>query len=133
MPQAANASKLVQLNYTHFTVLLNRGRRSAAATAVNIDGARLVDVARGDDWHLDPRVPVEDQAGLDLYRDNDLDRGHLVRRRDPVWGSPAVADRANADTSRTQTRRRRRLGSTNQNFCGRLSASSRSTSSSSAL
>lgn len=29
---------------------------------------------------------------------NDLDRGHLVRRRDPVWGSTTVAAQANLDT-----------------------------------
>ena len=38
------------------------------------------------------------QAGPEVYADNDLDRGHLVRRNDPVWGDPAVAARANTDT-----------------------------------
>jgi len=32
-------------------------------TAVNIDGTQLVDLERGDDWHLDPRVPADEQAG----------------------------------------------------------------------
>jgi len=79
-------------------VLLDPARRLAATTAVNIDGAALVDLERGDDWHLDPRVPAEEQAGPDVYARNDLDRGHLVRRRDPVWGTPGVASRANLDT-----------------------------------
>jgi endonuclease G len=83
---------------THFTVLLDPERRLAAATAVNIDGAQLVDLARGDDWHLDPRVPADEQAGPELYARNDLDRGHLVRRRDPVWGDLVVARQANLDT-----------------------------------
>lgn len=83
---------------THFTVLLDPARRLAAATAVNIDGAQLVDLERGDDWHLDPRVPANEQAGPELYVRNDLDRGHLVRRRDPVWGDLAVARQANFDT-----------------------------------
>ncbi|MGZ4852781.1 MAG: DNA/RNA non-specific endonuclease, partial [Halobacteriota archaeon] len=36
------------------------------------------------------------QAGSDLYYENDLDRGHLVRRRDPGWGATAAA--ADKDT-----------------------------------
>ncbi len=36
------------------------------------------------------------QCGDELYIDNDLDRGHLVRRRDPVWGNSA--EEANKDT-----------------------------------
>jgi endonuclease G len=86
----------IRLDYTHFSVLLDPARRLAAATAVNIDGSTLRDVPRGDDWHLDPRVAAGQQAGAELYARNDLDRGHLVRRRDPVWGDDG--DRANADT-----------------------------------
>jgi endonuclease G len=85
-----------RLDYTHFSVLLHPERRLAAATAVNIDGAALVDLGRGDDWHLDDRVPASEQVGEELYARNDLDRGHLVRRRDPVWGADAA--RANFDT-----------------------------------
>ena len=49
-------------------VLLDPERRLAAATAVNIDGAQLVDLERGDDWHLDPRVPADEQAGPGAVR-----------------------------------------------------------------
>lgn len=90
--------ELRRLDYTHFTVLLDPVRRLAAATAVGIDGGALVDVPRGDDWHLDSRVPAQEQAGAELYANNDLDRGHLVRRRDPVWGDAATAEQANFDT-----------------------------------
>jgi len=87
-----------ELPSTHFTVLLDPVRRLAAATAVNVDGVTLLDVPRGDDWHLDPRVAADEQAGPELYARNDLDRGHLVRRRDPVWGTPGEAARANRET-----------------------------------
>lgn len=87
-----------QLDYTHFTVLLDPFRRLAAATGVNIDGAALVDLDRTNDWRFDPRVPESEQAGPRLYEQNDLDRGHLVRRRDPVWGAPEIAARANSET-----------------------------------
>ncbi len=93
----ANA-RLRRLDYTHFTVLLDPDRRLAAATGVDIDGAALLDLGRGDDWHLDDRVPAEEQAGPELYARNDLDRGHLVRRRDPVWGPVEIARQANVDT-----------------------------------
>lgn len=86
------------LEYTHFSVSMNTDRRLAAVTAVNIDGGRLVDVPRGDDWRLDDRLSELDQAGPELYSNNDLDRGHLVRRRDPVWGPAEVARQANSDT-----------------------------------
>ena len=98
LPQAPPEVGLLELRYTHFTVLLHPRRRLAAATAVNVDGALLRELGRVDEWRLDARVPAEVQAGEELYAANDLDRGHLVRRRDPVWGEPAVAARANVDT-----------------------------------
>lgn len=95
---AVERNRLRLLDYTHFSVLLDPRRRLAAATAVNIDGTALRDLGRGDDWHLDDRIPADEQAGPELYARNDLDRGHLVRRRDPVWGEPAVAQQANVDS-----------------------------------
>ncbi|GAA1793495.1 DNA/RNA non-specific endonuclease [Agromyces lapidis] len=93
------ASECVDLAYVHFSVVLDPVRRFARVTGVNVDGAALLDLARGgDEWRLDERVPADWQAGPAVYAANDLDRGHLVRRRDPVWGEPVVAARANADT-----------------------------------
>jgi endonuclease G, mitochondrial len=92
------AAASVELAYEHFTVVLDTNRRLAAVTAVNIDGARLAKVPRGDRWVFDDRIPEELQAGPEVYADNDLDRGHLVRRNDPVWGEPDVAARANDAT-----------------------------------
>lgn len=91
---------LIELPYTHFTVLLDPVRRLAAATAVGIDGALLQDLPRtGITWQLDPRVPADVQTGEAVYARNDLDRGHLVRRRDPTWGATrAEAEQANRDT-----------------------------------
>ena len=67
-------------------------------TGVNIDGATLQDLPRTGEWELDPRVPASEQAGPAVYADNDLDRGHLVRRRDPGWGTPAEARAATEAT-----------------------------------
>ncbi|GAA0918454.1 hypothetical protein GCM10009574_045990 [Streptomyces asiaticus] len=84
------------LPYTNFSVVFRPDRRLAAATAVTIDGAHLVDVERKDEWRFDPRLPEAQQAGAPVYRDNPLDKGHLVRRLDPVWGPNASM--ANDDT-----------------------------------
>jgi endonuclease G len=89
----------VLLDYVHFSVRLDQLRRLARVTGVNLDGANLVERERsGDRWRLDARIPADWQAGPEVYADNPLDRGHLVRRRDPVWGDPAVAARAESDT-----------------------------------
>ncbi|MFF5785822.1 DNA/RNA non-specific endonuclease [Streptomyces sp. NPDC012693] len=96
---AREAVETVILPYTHFTVVFRPDRRLAAATAVCIEGRELQeDVPRDDVWLFDPRLPEEQQAGNAVYRNNSLDRGHLVRRLDPVWGPMATALRANADT-----------------------------------
>ncbi|MFF8370384.1 DNA/RNA non-specific endonuclease [Streptomyces lydicus] len=89
----------VVLPYTHFTVVLRPDRRTAAATAVCIDGRQLLEhVPRENGWQFDPRVPADRQMGDDIYVGNSLDKGHLVRRLDPVWGAAAEANQANADT-----------------------------------
>jgi endonuclease G, mitochondrial len=92
------APGLVRLDYVHFSVWLDPSRRLAALTGVNLDGGTLLDLPRGENWRIDSRVPESQQAGEALYAHNDLDRGHLVRRRDPVWGQPDVAATANSDT-----------------------------------
>ncbi|WP_157000954.1 DNA/RNA non-specific endonuclease [Agromyces laixinhei] len=96
----AHAASTVELGYLHFAVVLDTGRRLARVTGVNVDGASLIDLPRGDEWRLDERIPADWQAGPAIYARNDFDRGHLVRRRDPVWGSPEIAARANAETFR---------------------------------
>lgn len=88
------------LPYHHFSVVLHKDRGLAFYTAVNIDGASGFRLRRERDrWSFDPRVPLDQQTGEQVYRDNPLDRGHLVRRLDPAWGpSAAAAKLANDDT-----------------------------------
>lgn len=95
---AAPGVRKYVLDYTHFSVVMNAKRRMPYYCAVNIDGRSLKKFPRGDAWFLDPRIKPVEQAGDELYRNNDLDRGHMVRRLDPVWGPDAVAQRADADT-----------------------------------
>lgn len=85
------------LDYTHFSIVMCRSRCLAYFTAVNIDGGQAQHIKRsGDNWLFDPRIPESAQYGNDLYVDNDIDRGHLVKRLDPVWGDKAL--QANNDT-----------------------------------
>ncbi|WP_424950036.1 CU044_2847 family protein [Deinococcus sp.] len=89
------------LEYRHFSVVMCAQRRLAYFTAVNIDGASVVDLPRGRDvWQYDPRLDRSHQVGDELYANepggNYFDRGHLVRRRDPTWGPDA--QQANDDT-----------------------------------
>ncbi|MFI9485091.1 DNA/RNA non-specific endonuclease [Promicromonospora sp. NPDC052451] len=98
VPLPASPADLRVLHYTHFSVLLDPARRLAAATACVVDGAALLALRRTGRWRLDRRVPTGEQAGSELYAGNPLDRGHLVRRLDPVWGDAETAARANHDT-----------------------------------
>ena len=92
------------LPYTHFSVVMSKSHRLALYTAVNIDGRLRKDPKSSKAWRTDPRVDRAYQSDNALYRNGedepvDLQRGHLVRRLDPVWGArQAEVDRANEDT-----------------------------------
>ena len=84
------------LHYAHFSIVMSKSRRLAYYTVVNIDGNQMKKVGRNDKWYLDSRIESKYQCGPELYKNNALDRGHLVRRLDPVWGE--AAEKANKDT-----------------------------------
>ena len=91
------------LDYTHFTVRMHPVRRLAWWVAWNVDGLTLFpsdSISRsGERFKLDPRLPAGAQTGEEVYADNDLDRGHLARRSDLLWGETlAEALEANSDS-----------------------------------
>lgn len=87
------------LPYEHFSVMLSSTRRLARQVAWTIDAATLQDLPRsGLRFRADPRIPRELQVLDDVYAANRLDRGHLARRADLLWGTPAEARRANSDS-----------------------------------
>jgi endonuclease G len=87
------------LDYTHFSVVMKKSDKQAYFTAVNIDGKKFVGIRGRPSWIRDPRIPAEDQIGDEVYGGpNKVDRGHLVRRLDPCWGTQAEAKQANDDT-----------------------------------
>ncbi len=94
-----------ELKYEHFSVIFNADRRFAFLTAVNIDGSQSVKLGRDDRWFYDPRISLDLQVDDTLYgnepvppKNNYFDRGHLVRRLDPVWGDADTCATANQDT-----------------------------------
>jgi endonuclease G, mitochondrial len=99
MPTLATPEPTVELRYLHYSLLFRPDRRLAAVTAVTVDGARLIQVDRTDNWGLDPRLAAELQAGPPVYAHNDLGRGHLVMRASATWGNTEEeAQQAEADT-----------------------------------
>ena len=92
-----NCSEII--HYTHFSLALSKSRRFAFWVAWNIDGGRLKKISRkGLKFVIDPRIPKAFQVGDDLYKDNRLDRGHIARRADLVWGGDVEARQANEDS-----------------------------------
>src|SRR5262245_57804998 len=98
----ANAFRLngtEEVRYTHFSLALNSIRRFAFWVAWNIDGGRLRRLSRKNiRFTFDTRIPNTVQVGDDLYDDNRLDRGHIARRADLIWGSETEAKKANKDS-----------------------------------
>lgn len=90
------------LPYEHFSVMLSSTRRLARQVAWNIDVATLRDgdqVSRsGLRFRPDPRIPADAQVLEDVYSGNRLDRGHLARRADLLWGTDEQAGRANRES-----------------------------------
>jgi endonuclease G len=89
-----------ELAYYHYSVYMNKRRRTAWFSAANVDGDQRPDIGkrRGDRWYTDPRILRSEQIGQDAFEPG-IDRGHLTRRQDTAWGSDvASATRANNDT-----------------------------------
>ena len=102
--QRRNAAKTVMrrrssptvLPYTHFSVVMNRRRPRLLHRRQYRWQSEYRTVARRGSLVFDSRIAESEQIGEALYRRNALDRGHLVRRLDPVWGPQG--SRANDDT-----------------------------------
>ena len=85
--------------YMHFSLALSITRRFARWVAWNIDGGGLKLLSRSNlDFAKDPRLPADAQVGNELYAGNRLDRGHIARRADLLWGGAEEAAQANRDS-----------------------------------
>jgi endonuclease G len=89
-----------ELAYYHYSVYMNKRRRTAWFSAANVDGGHRHDIGKrhGDRWFRDPRISRAEQLGQEAF-EHGIDRGHLTRREDTAWG-PDVASalKANNDT-----------------------------------
>jgi endonuclease G, mitochondrial len=100
-----------ELKYFNYSVVMNKARKLAFFSAVNIDGGAQQDVGKreGDAWLRDPRIDEDFQIGNEFYGKqktfeadrsaNPFDRGHLVRRLDATWGGSVVEAKAHGDDS----------------------------------
>ena len=101
------------LKYHHFSLVMNRKRKMAFYTAVNIDGKKYNKIKNQlpsrknigtDKWYIDPRIEEDPknpkfQIPASFYAGNDFDIGHQVRREDAVWGDTLeFAIKCNNDT-----------------------------------
>lgn len=103
MPTLGDAARARSLgegqvfHYTHYSLVMDRERRTAMFAANNIDAARKVQIGGGLSWKMDERLG-DVQLGRETYDGNQLDKGHLVRREDVVWGPVVEAREANRST-----------------------------------
>jgi endonuclease G len=89
-----------ELTYYHYSVYMNKRRRTAWFSAANVDGDRRPDIGKrqGDRWYVDTRISKSDQLGQEAFEPG-IDRGHLTRREDTAWGDDTDdALRSNNDT-----------------------------------
>jgi endonuclease G len=87
-----------ELRYEHFSVVMNKRRRMCFFSACNIDGARSK-TSRRTTWRFDPRIPTEFQIMKECYGNAPkFSRGHMTRREDPAWGTPASIQRGSDDS-----------------------------------
>ena len=89
-----------ELAYYHYSVYMNKRRRTAWFSAANVDGGHRPDIGTrsGDRWYRDTRILKTEQLGQEAF-ESGIDRGHLTRREDTAWGkNVATATAANNDT-----------------------------------
>jgi endonuclease G, mitochondrial len=99
-PDAQKNDDPFELAYYHYSVYMNKRRRTAWFSAANVDGDNRPNIGKrqGDRWYVDPRISRSEQLGQEAF-EHGIDRGHLTRREDTAWGSDvASATMANNDT-----------------------------------
>jgi len=96
---AATKAGDVIRQYMHFSVAMSASRRFCRWVAWNIDGNGLQQLSRTNiAFKLDDAYDGRYQVNNDLYDHNRLDRGHIARRADLLWGSRDEAAQANLDS-----------------------------------
>lgn len=79
-----------ELKYENFSIIMSKSRKLAFFSAVNVDASKFKTIEDKNGWKYDPRIEKKFQINNELYNDyHPLDRGHVVRRMDPIWGEKA--------------------------------------------
>jgi endonuclease G len=97
-----------ELKYDNYSVMMNRERRTAFFAAGNIDGNQLWGVQghgglpKRPMWSWDPRMDESFQPDDNIFS-NSMQRGHLFKREDAVWGADEDAMRRSDEHSFTIT------------------------------
>jgi endonuclease G len=88
------------LHYPNFSIIMSKARKLAYVTAVNIDASLWKDNLRDGTWKNDPRLSTSQQWGAALYTatKSDFEKGHLVKREDPEWGTQNESEEAGKST-----------------------------------
>jgi endonuclease G len=106
-----NGKKKSEIKYWNYSVVMNKARKLAFFSAVNVDANMRPDGAGrdGDRWYFDTRLPQESQLGPEFYSaqktfeadrsQNPFDRGHLTRRLDAQWGENDTESSRNGNDS----------------------------------
>ena len=99
-PDDATPDRPFELRYQHFSVLYSVPKKGPVVGALNIDGSQTRALKRRNTtWTKDLRLPEAIQLDAQDYGDDQIDRGHIVRRAATNWGdSDAVAKQADADS-----------------------------------
>lgn len=90
-------------HHSRYSFIFNEHRKLSLVTAHNIDGDTIIPegiIKRKNGFRFDPDVSRQVQLDNDQgYKNNDWDRGHLVRRRSMHWGNDiAEAEMADRET-----------------------------------
>src|SRR5262249_32970582 len=99
-PDARTNKDPYELAYYHYSVYMNKKRRTAWFSAANVDGDNRPNIGTrsGGRWYRDPSIPKAEQLGQEAFEAGS-DRGHLTRREDTAWGEDVdSALAANNDT-----------------------------------
>jgi endonuclease G len=98
-------SRVFELRYTHFSIVMNKSRKFAFYAATNIDGSTWnAEIKERIIFKKDDNISDEHQVGDELYdfdeanSINDFDKGHIAKFRDPQWGDLVTAKKAADDT-----------------------------------
>ncbi|GEO08097.1 DNA/RNA non-specific endonuclease [Segetibacter aerophilus] len=97
--------KEFELQYTHFSIVMNKSRKFAFYAATNIDGTQWnAQIKERVTFAKDTNIDEECQVGDELYEffkgksANDFDKGHIAKFQDPQWGDTATVKKAAEET-----------------------------------